>query len=126
MFLPVMIRVTGYDPLLQFVHEDDLTGLMVAILKQKKAGVFNVAGDGCLRYSDVAGLSGKGIISLPDWLLKMVLGVSWSLRLQSESPPSGLEFIKYPPLVNTDRLKNELGFRFSYSSREALASFINR
>ena len=126
MFQPVIIRVAGYDPLLQFVHEDDLTEVMVTVLKQKKSGVFNVAGDGHVLYSDIAGLYGKRNISLPGWLLRVVMGLSWRLHLQKESPPSGLEFIKYPPLVNTDKLKKELGFGFNCSSREALTSFINR
>jgi UDP-glucose 4-epimerase len=105
MFQPVMIRIAGYDPLLQFVHEDDLVELIITILKQKKSGIFNVAGDGHVRYGDIAGLCGKRTISLPDWLLQIILSFSWHLRLQGDSPPSGLEFIKYPPLVNTDRLK---------------------
>jgi len=125
MFTPIMIRVAGYDPPIQFVHEDDLTEVMVNFLSHRKAGIFNVAGDGEIHYSEVAELSRKKVIALPGILLRIVMGLSWKLRLQSESPTSGLGFIKYPPIVSTEKIKNELGFRFNYSSRDALLSFLS-
>ena len=33
--------------------------------------------------------------------------MSWALHLQSESPVSGLEFIKYSPVVSIDKLAEE-------------------
>ena len=51
--------------------------------------------------------------------------MSWALYLQSESPASGLEFVKYPPVVSTDKLAEETGFRFQYSTEEALSSFVS-
>lgn len=125
MFQAVIIRVAGHDPPLQFTHEGDLTRLISTVLKHQKPGLYNVAGDGYVRYSDLAEMCGKRSLIVPEWLLHQILSISWKLHLQNESPPSGLEFIKYPPLINTDCLKKELGFSFDYSSREALASFIN-
>jgi len=124
MFQPlIMVGVIGYDPPLQFVHEDDLTGLLGAFITSPKEGTYNVAGDGTLRYSDVARLLGKRLLKLPGKLLELVISFSWSTHLQSASPASGLEFIKYPPVVSTEKVKSEVGFTFKYSSREALSSF---
>jgi UDP-glucose 4-epimerase len=125
MFKPVMIRVTGFDPPLQFVHEDDLAELMIAMLMQRKSGIFNVAADGEVRYTELAKLYGKRTVTLPDKLLRLLMSFSWTLHLQSESPPSGLEFIKYPPIVSTEKLKRETGFQFRYSSKEAVVSFMS-
>ena len=125
MFKPVMLRVAGYDPPIQFVHEDDLIEVIITFLSQRKAGIFNVAGDGEIRYSEIARLSGRKTITLPERLLSSLMSFSWKLRLQSESPTSGLEFIKYPPIVSTEKLKSELGFHFRYSSRDAVASFVS-
>ena len=122
---PVMIGVVGFDPKMQFVHEYDLIQLIETFLTQKKAGVFNVAGEGELRYSEVAKLVGKKLLRLPDRLLKFLMHMSWALHLQNDSPASGLEFVKYPPVVSTERLKKEIGFGFRYSSKEALSSFIS-
>ena len=64
-------------------------------------------------------------MAIPERVLRLLRGFSWVLRLQNESPASGLEFIKYPPIVSTEKLKGELGFQFSYSSRDELASFVS-
>ena len=125
MFTPVMIRIAGYDPSLQFIHEDDLVELMIAFIKGEKAGVFNAAGNGEIRYSETAVLAKKKMLALPGSLLYFLLRWSWALRLQSESPTSGLEFIKYPPLVSTGKVKTELGFQFRHSSKEAAVSFLS-
>lgn len=119
---PVLIGVSGYDPPMQFVHEDDLVEVIATFLKQRKPGVFNVAGDGEIRYSEVAHVSGRRMIRLPERLLRAVMSVSWALRIQSDSPTSGLEFIKYPPIVSTEKLR-ESGLQFRHSSKGALASF---
>jgi UDP-glucose 4-epimerase len=121
---PVMLGISGFDPLLQFLHEDDLVRLFETFMVRKKAGIFNAAGDGDLRYSQAAKLAGKKLLSLPDGLIKTLMRSTWALRLQSQSPASGLEFIKYPPVINTGRLVKETGFKFQYSSGEALSSFL--
>lgn len=124
MFQPlVMVGVTGCDPLMQFVHEDDLVSIMGEFITRKKAGIYNVAGDGTIKYSKVARLLGKKLMKLPEQLLKPVISLSWATHLQSASPSSGVEFIKYPPVVSTDKLKEALGYRFKYSSKEALTDF---
>jgi len=125
MLKPVILRIAGYDPPMQFVHEDDLVEIMTRFLSQKREGTFNIAGEGEMRYSEIATLCKKKTVTMPEWPLRFLISVSWALHLQNESPTSGLEFIKYPPLVSTDKLKGELGFKFSYSSKDALASFIS-
>jgi UDP-glucose 4-epimerase len=124
MFQPlVMIGVSGYDPPMQFVHEDDLKRLLGELINREKGGLYNVAGEGVIKYSEVAGIMGKRLLKLPGRLLEAFISLAWAMHLQSASPASGLEFIKYPPVVNTEKLKRELGFRFQYSSKEALAAF---
>ena len=123
MFPRVMVRISGYDPQFQFVQEEDLVGLLMAFLKSKQPGIFNVAADGYVRYSRIAGFCCRRMVALPEWLPRPAIGLSWALRLQSESPPAGLDFIKHPPLVNTEKLRREAGFVFRYSSEEALKTF---
>jgi UDP-glucose 4-epimerase len=126
MFKPlVMVGVSRLDPPMQFVHEDDLIKVIETLLAQKRGGVFNVAGNGELEYSEVARMVGKKLLMLPDGLLKFIIRLSWALHLQNESPVSGLEFVKYPPVVSTDKLAREAGFRFKYSTEDALSSFVS-
>ncbi len=122
---PVMMRIKGYDPLMQFVHEDDLFELVAKVVLEQTSGIYNVANDGEIKYSDIATLAHKRMIVLPDGFIRTILSLTWKLRLQSQSPAAGLEFIKYPPVVSTQALKSKTGFRFKYTTREAVAAYLN-
>jgi UDP-glucose 4-epimerase len=123
---PVMIRVMGYDPPWQFVHEDELVDLSLTLLHLKQGGIFNAAGDGFVRYSDVIAAARKPSVALPSSMLSTLLSVSWKLRVQSSSPVGGLEYIKHPIVVSNERLKSTTGFKFNHDSRQALLSFLSR
>lgn len=124
MFQSLMIRLIGYDPLVQFLHEDDLAELFVTLMRSRKPGVFNAGGEGALRYREVIAATGRPSVAVPAGLLSVLLTFSWRLRLQSESPPGGLEFIKYPIVVSTEKVRKEVGFEFRYTTRETLASYL--
>jgi len=122
----VMIRIRGYDPPMQFVHENDLMDLMSRLILNHIPGIYNIAGDGVIKYSEIAKLAGKKMLILPEWFIRPLLKISWKLHLQNQSPQAGLEFIKYPPIVDTEAIKNRIKFQFQHTSREAVAAFLNR
>lgn len=124
LFKPAMLGVLGADPPMQFLHEDDLARLVLTVLRQERAGVYNVAGEGTLPYSYLAHLAGRRLLRLPSGVFRAVLSLSWALRLQSESPASGLDFIRYPWVASTEKVKQETGFEFRYSSAQAVQSFL--
>lgn len=123
---PLMLRIRGYDPPMQFVQEDDLIELVTRLIVKPVPGIYNVANDGEVKYSEIAKLAGKKMLVLPEKLIRPLLALSWKLHLQSQSPAVGLEFIKYPPIVSIEALKNKLDFRFRYSSREAIATYLKK
>jgi UDP-glucose 4-epimerase len=123
MFTPfVMLGVTGSDAPMQFIHEDDLINIIGLFIKHKKGGIHNVAGDGELKYSEVARMLHKGLLKLPMKLLEFVVSFSWAAHIQSAAPAGCLHFIQHPPVVSTAKLKRELGYEFKYSSKEALSA----
>src|SRR5215204_2148246 len=66
--LPVVPMILGFDPRYQFAHEDDVVHALEHAVKQSVPGVYNVAGDGVLALSEVAGLLGKPYAPvLPPW-----------------------------------------------------------
>ena len=73
---PVMISVSGYDPPMQFFHEDDLAELIVTLLNHKQPGIFNIAGEGTIHYSELARLSQKKLAKLPAGLLYFLMDLS--------------------------------------------------
>jgi UDP-glucose 4-epimerase len=54
--LPVLPMILGFDPRYQFVHEDDVVAALAHALRNDVPGIYNVAADGVLALSEVAGL----------------------------------------------------------------------
>lgn len=120
--LPVMVGVRGYDPPLQFLHEEDMRRLLHWAVRRRPVGVFNVAGHGTLRYSEIVRRLRKPVVWLPAWLLYPLVALGWSLRLLP-FPPSILDFIRYPWVGRTDRFAAQCDFEVRYSSEDALMAY---
>lgn len=123
---PLLIGVRAHDPGMQFVHEDDLVKILVRLVLEPHAGVFNVAGPGTVRWSQVARLAGRAVIWLPAPAAYAVTDLAWHLRLQSDAPGPGLDYVRWPWVVDTQRLEREFGFRFAHTSEEALRAYLER
>ena len=63
--LPVVPSIFGFDPRFQFVHEDDVVRSILFVLDRHLPGIYNVAGDGLLPWSEVAKICGKRTVPLP-------------------------------------------------------------
>ncbi|MFQ5861224.1 MAG: NAD-dependent epimerase/dehydratase family protein, partial [Dehalococcoidia bacterium] len=124
LFRPVLVALRGYDPAFQFTHEEDLARLLHHFVLETTPGVFNAGGHGAVRYSEMARLAGRRLVRLPASLLYPLTELAWRLRLQNDSPSVGLAFIRYPILLDTERLREQTGFVFRHSSREALNAFL--
>ncbi len=122
---PVVFRALGHDPEIQFVHEDDVAAALVRIVESRAPGAFNIAADGTLRISEAYRLLGARVLPLPLPLLYAIADVAWrnGLTRLVEAPPNFVYFLAYPWLISSRRLKEELGFRFRYTTRETLESF---
>ncbi len=120
---PVLAGFVGHDPPMQFVHEDDLAELMAQCLLKRVSGLFNVAGNCTIRWSEMARIRGRPRIQLPAPLLYTLARVSWALKLQSDSTAVGLNFARFPWSVSTEKIQEELGFTFNHSSREVWEEF---
>ena len=120
----IVMRLIGYDPDMQYLHEDDLGELMSICLRKDVPGVYNAASEGSLKFSDIISLSGKIPLPMPAGLISFFLNLSWKLKLQSKSPPRGLDFIKYPIIMNTDKIKEATGFKFR-TTRQAVTEFLD-
>jgi UDP-glucose 4-epimerase len=124
LFLPVMVKSMGKNPLWQFIHEDDLVELIVLLLKNKKAGIFNLAGDGGLTYHEMIKKLGKPSFSLPSWLLYWGIKITWNLRLQSKGQAGGLFLLEYPITLSNDKVKKETGYKLCYTGQAAFDVFL--
>ena len=116
--LPAVPMILGFDPRYQFVHEDDVVHALEHAVKHDVAGVYNVAGDGVLALSEVAGLLGKPYAPvLPPW--GTGLATAALRRLGLGIPPEALNQLRFGRGVDNRRYKAG-GFGYGYTSREAV------
>ena len=123
-FRKALIGIRGYDPPMQFLHEDDLARLLHQLIVKPVPGTFNVAGEGVIRYSRVAQLSRRRLFFLPSFIAFPLTRMAWRLGIQKDSPAAGLDFVRYPLVLSTGKLKKETGFRFRYTSEDALMAYL--
>jgi UDP-glucose 4-epimerase len=116
--LPAVPMILGFDPRYQFVHEDDVVHALEHAVKSKVPGVYNVAGDGVLALSEVAGLLGKPYAPvLPFW--GTGLAASALRRVGVNIPPEALNQLRFGRGLDNRRFK-AAGFNYGYTSREAV------
>jgi UDP-glucose 4-epimerase len=116
--LPAVPMILGFDPRYQFVHEDDVVHALEHAVKHDVPGVYNVAGDGVLTLSEVAGLLGKPYAPvLPPW--GTALATAALRRLGIKVPAEALSQLRFGRGVDNRRYK-AAGFRYGYTSREAV------
>ncbi|MCH9039171.1 MAG: NAD-dependent epimerase/dehydratase family protein [Chloroflexi bacterium] len=118
-----LVAIRGYNPQMQFLHEDDITSALAHCLLNKVEGVYNVGGGGGIGWEEMARISGKRLVKLPARLLYGLTGLTWGLHLQNSSPACGLDFIRYPFLASTEKLEREHGIKAKHSSRQAWQAF---
>jgi UDP-glucose 4-epimerase len=115
-FMPL---IDGVEQEFQLVHEDDVVSAIVGLLDAKAGGAFNVAGDGTLTWNEAAEMVGLKVRKMSMKTLKRIYGVAWALHAPKvESPPGNLDFIRYPWVVSTEKLKSTAGWQPKYDTLE--------
>jgi UDP-glucose 4-epimerase len=115
-FIPIL---DGVDEEFQLVHEDDVVTALFALLDGKHPGAFNLAGDGLLTWRRSAELIGKKTREVSLKNMKRFSGMLWRLHIpRTEAPPGNLDFIRYPWVVSTEKLKSTAGWQPQYDTLE--------
>ncbi|WP_223183454.1 MULTISPECIES: NAD-dependent epimerase/dehydratase family protein [unclassified Streptomyces] len=126
--LPVLPTVLGYDPRLQFVHEDDVVdALRLAAHEPRRAtqnsGTFNVAGDGVLLLSQCARRLGRPTVPV---LLPAVTWVGSALRTVglTDFAPEQIRLLTHGRVVSTVQTREVFGFSPRRTTAETFADFV--
>jgi UDP-glucose 4-epimerase len=119
--MPVVPSVWGFDPRLQFVHEDDVIRALLFVLDRHLPGIYNVAGDGLIPWSEVAKICGKRTIPLPP--VATALGTLPLKVLGAPLPDVMLGLLRYGRGIDNRRMKRA-GFEYRYTSAGAVRAFV--
>ncbi|MBM3933238.1 MAG: NAD-dependent epimerase/dehydratase family protein [SAR202 cluster bacterium] len=123
---PFLVAAGKADPPMQLLHEADLSSVLARSLAADSPGVYNVAGEGTIRWPEMAAMLKRKVFHLPPGILYPATDLLWSLRMQNESPACGLDFIRYRWTADTEKVKREMGITFKHTSREAWQAFARR
>lgn len=111
--------VMGYDPLFQFMHEDDAVDAILAAVEKRPLGVFNVAGPQPLPLQALARAAGRRVLPLPEPLLALALGRGGLPKLAA----GALSHLKYPIVIDSEAFRAATGWDHHFDEMETIGSF---
>jgi UDP-glucose 4-epimerase len=112
--------VLGFDPLFQFMHEDDVSTALERTVEVRPRGVFNVAGPLPLPLSMIIANTGRKRVVLPEPLLAAMLGRFGLPKLAR----GALEHIKHPVIVDSKAFVQATGFQHQIEANAAMKAFL--
>ena len=119
---PICPAVAGYDPLVQFVEEDDVVRCLEHVTRQRIPGLYNVAGTGKLPWSEVTGICGTRLLPISPVGTHAAAAPLVRLGL-IEFPPELESLLRYGRGVDTTRI-GKTGFSCRYTTAGAVENFI--
>ena len=114
---PLCPAIVGYDPLLQFVEEDDVVRGLVHVTRGGIPGLYNVAGDGRLPWSEVAGICGTRLA--PPLAVAARCSCAPLVPPGVDLPPELEDLLRYGRGVDTPRFA-ATGFTYRYTTAGAV------
>lgn len=117
---PLCPKLIGFDPLLQFVHENDIARAIELATRESIHGVYNVAGEGVLPYSKAIQLAGSTPIPIP--AIAAQAGIKWFPILGRNLPSYVLDYIKYPVIISDSAFRSAVHWSPEYSLVQCLES----
>ena len=120
---PIAPVMMGYDPLMQFVHEQDVTDAMKVAVGGDFPGEFNVVGEGVLPYSTILAMMGKFPLPLPHFLAYPLSNALWATQV-FDSPPNFLDFLRYLCVADGARARDVMGLSPRYDIKATIQDFL--
>lgn len=118
---PLLPRVKGHLPPLQFLHPDDLAAAVVWTTSRGLSGVYDVAADGWVPFAEVARLLRRREVALGEAVAAALLDRLWRWGA-SPAPSGGLGYLMHPWVLSTEALR-ATGWSPRHSNRDTLRAF---
>ncbi|MEV0971957.1 NAD-dependent epimerase/dehydratase family protein [Microtetraspora glauca] len=120
---PFAPTVFGFDPRLQFVHEDDGVEVLRRMALEDHPGTFNVAGDGVLLLSQCLRRAGRTPLPVPSPVFRFLGEVARAAR-RLDFTPEQLALMCHGRVVDSGRLIRELGWKPKFGTAAAFEDFL--
>ncbi len=120
---PVVPRVLGFDPRLQFLHPADAVDALLLATQRDLPGTFNVGADDVIMLSQALRMMGRPAVGLLPSLVPLVASMGRQARLVDFSADQ-IATLTYGRAMDVTRFHTETGFTPSHTSRQALEEFV--
>jgi len=119
-----LLRLSDFDPLVQFTWVDDVAAAFVRALHTGDArGAFNIGAPGTLRSSDIASVLGVRDFALPYRLRRALAAGMTFAHVPGALHPGFVDMARYPIVLDAGRAERELGWRARDDSLATLRRF---
>ena len=116
--LPVVPTILGFDPRYQFIHSDDMAGVLEHAVRHDLDGIYNAGADGVLALTEVTDLLGKQWAPLlPPWGTGSPPPACAAPA--SPIPPEMLQQLRFGRAIDNRKLK-ATGYRYAFTTRETV------
>jgi UDP-glucose 4-epimerase len=116
-----VVVMMGFNPMLQFMHEEDLVEAIAIALQRRLRGVYNVTGPGEVPLRIAIRETGGNPLPLPEQVARPLLARLFRLGLV-RIPPGAIDYIKYPCTIAGERFARDTGFRPLFGLKESFRS----
>ena len=113
--------VFGFNPMMQFIHEEDVAEAIARALETNARGVFNLVGPGAVPLKVAIRETGGTAVPLPESAARATIGRLFRYGLYP-LPPDAINFAKYPCTIDGRRFRDATGFEPLYTLEETLHS----
>ncbi len=120
--LPVIPTVLGFNPRLQFAHEQDVLDVLEHATHSDVTGTYNIAGDGILTLSQAVRRIGRPTLPLPGFAVP-TFGSAIRQTHVADFSPEQVAFLTFGRGLDTTRMRSMLGFEPSFTTAQAFADF---
>lgn len=120
---PVVPTVIGHDARLQLLHEQDALSALERATMAGRAGTFNVGADGIIMMSQAIRRAGRLSLPVPSFGMRLADSLFKS-GTNSELRHDQLAYLSFGRVMDTSRMRAELGFEPKWTTSEAFDDFV--
>jgi len=113
--------ILGFNPMTQFIHEEDVAEAVALALQTGAHGIFNVVGPGAVPLKVAIRETGGTPVPIPETLARAVFGRLFRLGLY-HTPAGAMDFLKYPCTIDGRAFTHATGFKPLFSLEDIFSS----
>lgn len=113
--------ILGFNPMLQFIHEEDVAEAIALALERDVRGAFNLVGPGAVPLHVAVREIGSIPVPLPEPAVRAMIRGLFQFGL-FPFPPGAVDFAKYQCTIDGSRFQQATGFRPLFGLEEIFAS----